>query len=93
MSVLFFNSLGSDYFSSSCLKELLPCEWKLLLLIADDLPNDEIIELMFISRKSVETYFTRIGDKLQMKGNGKVSRFARKNKELLKVFYAKIYLQ
>ena len=86
-----FNSLEPNDFLITSLKELLPSEWKLLLLIADDLSNEEVIEIMFISPKSVETYLTRIREKLQLKGKGEIFRFARKNKEALRTFHARLY--
>ena len=91
MSAQLFNPSRSSDSLRACLLELLPSEWKLLLLVADDLSKEEIVATLYICPKSVETYLTRMRDKLRMKGKDELFRFARKNKEALKIFYAKIY--
>ena len=91
MPVQSLNPVEPEGFSSSFLSDLLPSEWKLLLLIAKDLSNEEIVEIMFIAPKTVETYLTRIREKLEIRGKGRLSRFARKNKEALMNLYNEIY--
>ena len=58
--------------------DLTPCEWTLLLYIADDLANAEIAEKLYVTQKSVENYRTRIGAKLNLRGCHKLAKFARK---------------
>lgn len=58
-------------------------EWEVLIHMANDLSNEEISLEMSITLKSVENYHTRIADKLHKKGKGKLSRFARSQREAL----------
>jgi DNA-binding NarL/FixJ family response regulator len=91
MSTRPFDLPDGEDFPCSLLATLLPSEWKLLLLVSEDMSVDEIVETLFISPKSIETYITRIGEKLHMKGSGKVCRFARRNKKALRQYYERIY--
>lgn len=73
------------------LETLIPCEWRVLLLLADDQQTVEIAETMFLSKRSVETYRDRISSKLEISGSGSLSRFARRNREKLITINNKIY--
>jgi DNA-binding CsgD family transcriptional regulator len=52
----------------SSLNSLTRTEWRVLLLVARDLPNGNIAQILSIEIKSVHNYRTRIGDKLNIKG-------------------------
>lgn len=58
---------------------LTACERGFMLLLADDLSNAEIAEKLCLTLKSVENYKIKIGDKLDLKGRDKLSKFARKH--------------
>ncbi|GAB2603587.1 hypothetical protein GCM10027190_59090 [Spirosoma areae] len=67
--------------------DLTPCEWKILLHVADDLTTAEIAEKFCLTSKSVENYRTRIGGKLNLQGRHKLARFARKHATELRQWY------
>ena len=66
-------------------------EWRTLLHMADDLRNPQIAEAMYITVKSVEEYHTRIGNKLDLHGAGRLRQFARQHREFLRKCYDKLY--
>jgi DNA-binding CsgD family transcriptional regulator len=73
------------------LESLLPCEWRVLLCMTDDQSISEIAENLCLSPKTIETYRNRIGVKIGVSGSGKLSRFARQNKESLRLVHNKFY--
>ena len=66
-------------------------EWQVLILLSADRRNPEIAEALFLSAKSVETYITRIGNKLGLNGRDKLSRTARRNNAYLGDFFKRYY--
>lgn len=76
--------------SSRHLRLLCPRDWDALIYIADALSNAEIAEKLHITPKSAENYRTRIGDKLQQKGVGKLSQFAEQHRAELRFWYEEI---
>jgi DNA-binding CsgD family transcriptional regulator len=62
------NHYETGQLSISSLYSLTRTEWKVLLLIARDLPNGSIAQILSIEIKSVHNYRSRIGDKLNIKG-------------------------
>ena len=73
--------------SVSALYSLTRTEWKVLILIARDLPNADIAEILSIEIKSVHNYRTRIGDKLNVKGYSILSCLARRHCNELQQLY------
>lgn len=68
-----------------------PCEWKVLLLMADDVSRMTIADKLCISLKTVETYHTRIAGKLDLTGHRTLVSFARQNKAFLKCSYDRLH--
>ncbi|MCF0055102.1 helix-turn-helix transcriptional regulator [Dyadobacter sp. CY356] len=67
-------------------------EWDVLLLVADDVPNENIADNLSLALKSVKTYKTRIAIKLSLLGRDQLARFARKNKDWLQEYYSHYFL-
>lgn len=84
------NSPGS-HFPDSLFNDLTPREWKVLLLLAEDIPNAEIAEKLCLTPESVKTYRSRIGDKLLVHGRNELGRYARRNASLLRKKYQTLY--
>jgi len=64
--------------------ELTPAEKNLLLLISDLKTNDEIADILFISKRTIENHKVSLAKKLQLKSSKDLLRFAIQNKELFK---------
>lgn len=73
--------------SISSLYSLTRTEWKVLILIARDLPNADIAQILSIEIKSVHNYRARIGDKLNVKGYSVLSCLARRHCNELQKLY------
>lgn len=73
------------------LSYLLPCEWRVLLLLAETHITPEIAEKLFLSKRSVEDYRYQISSKLEISGAGNLARFAWKNKDALVEIHRKFY--
>ncbi|MFO7448469.1 MAG: response regulator transcription factor [Ignavibacteriaceae bacterium] len=65
------------------INNLTSTEKKILALIGDLKLNEEIAEVMFISKKTVENHKVNIAGKLQLKGSRNLFKFAFQNKEYL----------
>ncbi len=68
------------------LNELTPAEKRLLLLISDLKTNDEIADILFISKRTVENHKVNLTNKLQLQSSRDLLKFAIQNKELFKDF-------
>ncbi|TDB58081.1 response regulator transcription factor [Arundinibacter roseus] len=82
----------SDTLDISKFHTLIPCEWRVLLCLSEDRSNSEIANRLCLSKKSVETYQTRIGIKLEITGRSKVAFFARRNRIMILKVYDQICL-
>lgn len=65
-------------------------EWEVLMYLSDGLSNEEIAAKLYVTPKSVQNYCTRIGEKLQQKGAGKLFQFAQKHRIALRYWYQTI---
>ena len=74
-------------FESSGLYQLTYREWEVLLLVAEDLDNQNIAEIISVSVKSVKNYRNRISDRLDQKGPQVLARYARRNRDYLRESY------
>ena len=70
---------ASPFLLHAGLANLTACEWKLLLLLANDLTNAELAQTLSVTLKSVENYVNRIGGKLNLRGHHKLAKFARQH--------------
>lgn len=75
------NDPGNDKIIS-LINELTPAEKKLLLLVSDLKSNDEIAEILFISKRTIENHKVSLTRKLQLKSSKDLLKFAIQNKEL-----------
>ena len=62
---------------------LTPTEAKVLKMIADGNSSNEIAELMFVSRRTVEAHRANISRKLELQGNLSLVKFALEHKDEL----------
>ena len=85
MSNNIYNEKGQ--LSITSLYSLTRTEWKVLILIAHDLSNGDIVQILSIEIKSVHNYRTRIGDKLDVKGHSVLGCFARRHCNELQKLY------
>ena len=66
------------------INELTTTEKKVLNLVADLKTNDEIADMLFISKRTVENHKVNITSKLGLKSSRQLLKFALENKTLLK---------
>ena len=81
----FKNDHGKDKIIG-LINELTAAEKKLLLLISDLKTNDEIAEILFISKRTIENHKVSLTRKLQLQSSRDLLKFAIQKKELLKDF-------
>ncbi|MBI3194199.1 MAG: response regulator transcription factor [Ignavibacteriae bacterium] len=67
----------------SPLQQLTETERRILYFIADLKTNQEIADIMFISKRTVENHRVNISKKLGVQGTNSVLKFALENKEML----------
>ncbi|MGD8782325.1 MAG: response regulator transcription factor [Ignavibacteria bacterium] len=77
------NNFAGDS-NASLIKHLTPAERNILSLIADLKTNDEIADMLCISRRTVENHKSNMADKLQLRGARDLIKFALENKEYFK---------
>ena len=73
------NKLNNDI--EKLLNKLTPTERKVLILIAGLKSNEEVADILFISKRTVENYKVTIADKLELGGARELLKFALQNKE------------
>ena len=73
----------SETLKNKNLNTLTPREWDVLLLVAEDVPNNEIADKLHLTPESVKTYRARIAEKLAISGRDSLGRYARKNRRFL----------
>ncbi|HCY76897.1 MAG TPA: DNA-binding response regulator [Ignavibacteriales bacterium] len=81
-----FAKIPSEDKITGLLNELTPTEKRLLLLISDLKTNDEIADILFISKRTIENHKVSLTRKLQLKSSRDLLKFAIQNKELFKDF-------
>lgn len=77
------NSLNSENHIQKIIHKLSAIELKILLLIADLKTNDELSELLFVSKRTIENYKFNLAKKLELSSARDLLKFAVKNKRLL----------
>ena len=77
--------------SNKSLNTLTPREWEVLLLIAVDIPTDDIADRLHITTASLKTYRARIAEKLIISGRDGLGRYARKNGPLIRDMHMHFY--
>jgi DNA-binding CsgD family transcriptional regulator len=68
-------------------REFTSREWEVLLLLAHDLDTEQLMARLFIERGSVDNHKYNLGTKLGLKGRDVVSRYARRHRETLHMWY------
>jgi DNA-binding NarL/FixJ family response regulator len=75
------NFRGNPSNSQLLLQKLTPTEMRIMSLIAQQKTTKEIAEILFISHRTVEKHRSNICDKLNLKGNNSLLKYAIENKE------------
>ena len=68
---------------TNLINTLTQTEKRILSLVSELKSNEEIAEILFISKRTIENHKVNISDKLQLKGSRDLLKFAIKNKDYI----------